>query len=154
MSDPQDENKKALSLQKRAAACADELLDITNEIGKSVIGAYKETKNSFFELSAKLQMGRLEHLKGELEEIKTSLDELDIKALSDERAGSVGITRQVIIQDLALADEKLRLLKEMLISDARAKEALAAASKLEDTAQVIRLGNTLRKELGKCESEK
>ena len=148
------ENKKATDLQKKAAACTDKLLDISNEIGKSVIPAYKETENNFFELSAKLQMGRLKALFKELSEIKAELEKIDKKALSNERAQSTDITLHMIDEDLALVADKELLISELAASDERTKEALAAASKLEDTAQEIRLRNALRKELGKCESEK
>ena len=148
------EERIALSLQYEASACADELLDISEDIGKYVIPAYKENDAGVFELQCRIQGRRLDMLFEKLTRIQKELEGTDRAKMSDFRSQSAGITIQTVIQNLAIIAQKQGFLKELLMSSKEAAQNMAAAKKLEDTAQIMELCRILKKELKACESEK
>ena len=62
-------------LQVQAAACTDELLDITEDIGAQVLPLYKEADRMMFDLQCRLQLKRCRNLTAKLEEIRELLAE-------------------------------------------------------------------------------
>ena len=169
-------------LQVQAAACTDELLDITEDIGAQVLPLYKEADRMMFDLQCRLQLKRCRNLTAKLEEIREKLVEAAEQteapqahasaedpfrqALPDgghgdgqteaaaERLRSARLTLQLIDQNLLLTGQKAALLQELLGSSAQAAYDRLAAEKMKDAAQIAQLKNALAKETELCRSEK
>lgn len=145
---------KIRSLQREAAQCTDELLEISNGISKDVIQVYSQRQDSVFALQARVYIERLRRLSQELENIQKNLasavEEYDLSgADSGGEAGeirrSADISAQLVIQNIAAADQKTALLKDMLISMEQVKENMDAAKKLEESADIMKLKGMLKK---------
>ena len=170
-------------LQQQAAACTDELLDITEDVGEQVLPLYQEEDRMMFDLQCRLQIRRCEQLSERLGGIRGALDaavaeetqsmtagmEPEAPGASDagaprnravqnqaaaERISSARITRQLIDQNLVLTGQKKALLQELLNSSAQASDGRRAAEKMKDTAQIAQLKNALAKEMEQCRSAK
>ena len=145
---------KIRSLQREAAQCTDELLEISNGISKDVIQVYSQRQDRVFALQARVYIERLRRLSQELENIQKKLasavKEYDLSGTaSGGEAGeirrSADISAQLIVQNIAAADQKTALLKDMLISMEQVKENMDAAKKLEESADIMKLKGMLKK---------
>ena len=154
-------------LQQRAAACTDELLDISEEISRCVLPLYTGKDRSMFDLQCRLQLERCRQLAGELEQVSVQLreaadggeaaddsDAANGRGAADEltqvRRQSARITLQLIAQNQAILEQKRALLGELLVSSGETQSRLRAAQTLQDTADAAALRGALRKELDRC----
>lgn len=153
------DNNKITTLQNRAAACINELLEICRDISEFVMPVFSQPE--IFSLQCRIQIKRLEAVNGELERIQAALAAALFEAqenaskngkkdpAADEQLGSARITLQIITQNLTVSRQKIILLQEMLISSGQAQETSAAAKKLADTAQILELQKSLRQAMKK-----
>lgn len=144
-------------LQQQAAACTEELLDISNDISNEVLPLYTGADRGMFDLQCRLQLTRCRKLSEKLSQISAALQAAaDITDPQTEAAAeqvrSAGITLQIIAQNQAILDQKCLLLQDLLIGSAQAKSDLEAAEKLQDTADVMALRSALGKEIDRCRS--
>ena len=153
-------DNKITALQYQAAACTDELLNISTDIGKYVIPAYTGSDPDVFKLQAKVQLERIRRLMSVLLTIQKALKEAvaamnsaaEEGAYSDPTEASLYLERQrsaqtttlLITQNLDICIQKTGLLRNMLIGIEEEEAKLEAADKLADTEEIMRLKETLR----------
>ena len=152
-------DNKITTLQYQAAACTDELLNISTDIGKYVIPAYTGSDPDVFKLQAKVQLERIKRLMGVLLTIQKALQqavtvlnkEAEDGRYSDpagasvwlERKNSAQTTMLLITQNLDICIRKTGLLRNMLTGIEEEEAKTEAAKKLADTEEIMRLKETL-----------
>ena len=153
------DKNKITTLQYQAAACTDELLNISTDIGKYVIPAYTGSDPDVFKLQAKVQLERIKRLMGVLLTIQKALQqavtvlnkEAEDGRYSDpagasvwlERKNSAQTTMLLITQNLDICIRKTGLLRNMLTGIEEEEAKTEAAKKLADTEEIMRLKETL-----------
>ncbi len=144
-------------LQRRAAACTDELLQISREIGKYIVDAYGAVPQEMSDLQCRVQRERCRRLAGELREISEELGRLQesepAAAVRGGRAESLAVTRQMIAQNLVILEQKENFLTEFLAHSDLIAAQMKDAREMSEMAEVVRLANILRGELDLCRKE-
>lgn len=151
-------------LQQQAAAAADELLSISNDMEEYIIPIYKTAPKEIFDMQCRVMIGRCDVLCGKLRQLQTDLtaaqqqvqeDPADV--LADARMAecqkSVAVTQQLIGQNLLLLEQKQELLKGFLAHSDEIHVHLKNSEQMQDIAEVTRLESTLRRELHLCRTE-
>ena len=142
-------------LQQQAAACTDELLAISLDISEHVLPLYNARDMELFDLQCRLMLSRCKVLAEKLELLRTQLQEeadacTDPDPVSQQRRSSAQVTLQIIAQNLAIAESKRLLLKDLQTASVQTEEGLKAAQRLRETAEIVELKNALGKELERC----
>lgn len=168
-------------LQQQAAAGADELLRISNDMDQYIIPLYKTAPKEIFDMQCRIMIGRCEGLGKKLRQIKTDLanakrrmqteetvtrqrqsdfandfaDPVDVLAdvRMEEIRKSIVLTEQTISQNLLLLEQKQDLLNGFLAHSDEIHVHLKASEQMQDIAEVTRLESTLRRELHLCRTE-
>lgn len=164
-------------LQQQAAAGADELLRISNDMDQYIIPLYKTVPKEIFDMQCRIMIGRCEGLGKKLRQIQTDLanakqrmqteetvtrqrqsdfaDPVDVLAdvRLEETRKSIVLTEQIISQNLLLLEQKQDLLNGFLVHSDEIHVHLKASEQMQDIAEVTRLESTLRRELHLCRTE-
>lgn len=164
-------------LQQQAAAGADELLRISNDMDQYIIPLYKTVPKEIFDMQCRIMIGRCEGLGKKLRQIQTDLanakqrmqteetvtrqrqsdfaDPVDVLAdvRMEETRKSIVLTEQIISQNLLLLEQKQDLLNGFLAHSDEIHVHLKASEQMQDIAEVTRLESTLRRELHLCRTE-
>lgn len=135
-------------LQRQAAASTDELLAVSEDIGRYVIPAYGNAPGEMFNMQCRVQLERCRRLTEKMRKIEEALSQ---KA---KREKSVALTLQLLAQNLLLAGQKERLLEDLLAHSDSVESQLKNARDMEDRIRILELQNTLRRELSPCRNEK
>lgn len=171
-------------LQRQAAASTDELLAVSEDIGRYVIPAYGNAPGEMFAMQCRVQLERCRRLTEKMRKIEEALSQKagrtgetpplaavesaeteDARAaaavpqefsgcVETEREKSVALTLQLLAQNLLLAGQKERLLEDLLAHSDSVEGQLKNARDMEDRARILELQNTLRRELSPCRNEK
>ena len=171
-------------LQRQAAASTDELLAISEDIGRYVIPAYGSVPGEMFAMQCRIQLERCRRLAEKMRRMEEALSENarrekeaptgaavgsaerkggrlagDIpEGFADsaglEREKSVALTLQLLAQNLLLDGQRVCLLEDLLAHSDSAEGQLKSARDMEDVARILELQNTLRRELSPCRNEK
>ena len=144
----EEKKMKIKKLQRQAADSTDELLAISEDIGSYVISAYGSVSGELFTMQCKIQLARCRRL---IESIRETDEALAGVASC---TGSIALTRRLLAQNLLLAEQKQSLLEDFLAHSDSVRSRLKDARDMEDRAGILRLQNTLRRELSPCRSEK
>lgn len=145
-----EQAEKIGKLQRQAAACTDELLEISGEIGAYIVDAYGKVPQEMFDLQCRMLRERCRNLAGRLRGIRAGLGEA---ADPKDREESLAVTGQMIAQNLVILEQKERFLTEFLAHSGRTGMRLKEARELSDLAGVARLANILKGELDQCRRE-
>ena len=164
-------------LQQQAAAGADGLLRISNDMDQYIIPLYKTVPKEIFDMQCRIMTGRCEGLGKKLRQIQTDLanakqrmqteetvtrqrqsdfaDPVDVLAdvRMEETRKSIVLTEQIISQNLLLLEQKQDLLNGFLAHSDEIHVHLKASEQMQDIAEVTRLESTLRRELHLCRTE-
>ncbi len=168
-------------LQQQAAAGADELLSISNDMDQYILPLYKTAPKEIFDMQCRIMIGRCEGLDKKLRQIQSDLadaqrrvqedvtaarqmqgepaddfaDPGDIlaEARLDEYRKSTAVTQQMIGQNLLLLEQKREILAGFLAHSDEIHVQLKASEQMQDMAEVTRLESTLRRELHQCRTE-
>lgn len=160
-------------LQRQAAASTDELLAVSEDIGRYVIPAYGHAPGEMFAMQCRAQLERCRRLTEKmrkLEEVLSGAAAESARAqearaaaavpqefsgrVEAEREKSVALTLRLLAQNLLLAGQKERLLEDLLAHSDCVESRLKDARDMEDAARILELQNTLRRELSPCRNEK
>ena len=159
-------------LQRQAAAVTDALLTVSEDIGKYVISAYGNVPGEMFAVQCRIQRERVRRLAGKVRQMEEELAGVGpvsfvgsiadgqaaerpfpADAAGQEQAGSIALTRQLLYQNRLLLAQKEQLLEDFLAHAGVVEEQLKTARDMDDEADVLRLKNTLRRELALCRNE-
>lgn len=168
-------------LQQQAAAGADELLSISNDMDQYIIPLYKTTPKEIFDMQCRIMIGRCEGLGRKLRQIQTDLADAQREMEAEETASrrmqadsvndladpgniladarldeyrkSTAVTQQMIGQNLLLLEQKREILAGFLAHSDEIHVHLKASEQMQDMAEVTRLESTLRRELHQCRTE-
>lgn len=124
-------DEKLVELQKQAASTVDSLLRITEDIGSYVIAPYGTTDGAFVDLQCQIFLRQCQSLEQKLLRLQDSLTFFENPAapISENEASSLGITRQIVLQNLQIVKEK-QLLLQGFLSHSREHDALSQESRL------------------------
>lgn len=139
-------------LQRQAASCTDELLEITADIGKYIVDAYGTAPTELFDMQCRIQLERCRRLACRLRTVLEALVRTETPE-SGEHAAGTAVTLEMIKQNLLILKQKEAFLTEFLAHSGSVSAQLKASAELDDAAGVIRLANTLRGELDQCRKE-
>lgn len=168
-------------LQQQAAAGADELLSISNDMDQYIIPLYKTAPKEIFDMQCRIMIGRCEGLGRKLRQIQTDLADAQREMEAEETASrrmqadsvndladpgdvladarldeyrkSTAVTQQMIGQNLLLLEQKREILAGFLAHSDEIHVHLKASEQMQDMAEVTRLESTLRRELHQCRTE-
>ena len=146
------------TIQRQAAASADELLSISEEIGTYVIEAYGTAPAAMTDMQCRILLERCRRLSAKLAAIREELARSDMPDLKGspehmEASGySVAVTRQMIAQNLLVLAQKQELLQGFLAHSDTIQSRLKEAREMSDAAEIVRLRNILRGESAPCKS--
>lgn len=144
-------------LQRQAAFCTDELVEISREIGKYIVDVYGTVPQEMTDLQCRVQRERCKRLAGKLREISAALGRVQECVPAGEKAGgeeeSLAVTRQMIAQNLVILEQKENFLTEFLAHSGLTGARLKDSREMRETAEVVRLANILRGELDLCRKE-
>lgn len=168
-------------LQQQAAAGADELLSISNDMDQYIIPLYKTAPKEIFDMQCRIMIGRCEGLGRKLRQIQTDLADAQREMEAEETASrrmqadsvndladpgdvladarldeyrkSTAVTQQMIGQNLLLLEQKREILDGFLAHSDEIHVHLKASEQMQDMAEVTRLESTLRRELHQCRTE-
>ena len=144
------------TVQNQAAASAEELLQITNEMGSKIIPMYGKVTNDIFEVQCRFTLARLQRLidkwKGWQQELERSLAVLSRQENASEKTdvllsqyrSSAEVSLQLIRQYLLIARQKEELLGQLLSHSEQIQIRLDMAGKLEEQAEIVRLQKALQ----------
>lgn len=156
-------------LQRQAAAYTDELLAVSEDIGRYVISAYGIVPGEMLVLQCRALRERVRRLVKRIRQTEEALE----SAMADvtengpagrgsdpakprtgqERAQSVSLTLQLLAQDRMLLAQKECLLEDFLLHSHAIQSRLEAARDMAARAEILQLQNTLRRELSSCPNE-
>lgn len=144
------------TVQNQAAASAEELLQITEEIGSIILPLYGKVSNDIFEVQCRFALARLQRLnekwKGWEKELECSLAVLSgqenasgkTDLLLSQYRSSAEVSLQLIRQYLLIARQKEELLAQLLSHSEQIQIRLDIAGELEKQAEIVRLQQALQ----------
>jgi hypothetical protein len=138
--------EKLVELQRQAASTVDSLLHVTEDIGKYVIEPYGKEDGVFVELQCQILLKRCQSLEERLLHLGKALASFERPTVPVSRNSleSLDITRQIIMQNLQIVQEK-KLLLQNLLSHTRERDAIVQESRLlEERAKLMEFQRTLR----------
>ncbi len=120
-----------VELQKQAASTVDSLLHITEDIGKYIIAPYGTKDGAFVEIQCQIFLKRCQYLEKELLQLQENLafSQNMASPISQNETSSLDITRQIIIQNLQIVQEK-QLLLQSFLTHSREHDAVSQESRL------------------------
>lgn len=136
-------------IQRQAAASTDELLCISEDIGKYVVSAYGKVPAGTFELQCRLQLERCRRLSGKLKKLLAEAEEKGVQPdaadpLQAQRAQSMAVTRQLILQNQLMLEQKETLLNDFLAHSDMIQKQLDLADSMADEAEIRSLRKALQ----------
>ncbi|WP_434309883.1 hypothetical protein [Hominifimenecus sp. rT4P-3] len=149
--------------QQQAAVFTDELLNISEDIEEYVIAVYGTISQEMFDMQCRVQLERCKRLAEKLQKLQEELEYEKpayageshfFEPAEAERQKSAAITLQMIAQNRIVLGQKENLLKEFLTHSDLVGEQVKNSKEMSDMAEIIRLQDTLRGELDRCQTEK